>query len=127
VRAIVISAAVAGLAGAAQTLVFQIATLSDVDFIMSGQAILMTLVGGAGTIFGPVVGAAVIVAMEQYLASFGSLVTIIQGAIFVACVLAFRRGIVGELGAFWQLRRRKHAPLRTLTSLSTGDRQAEPR
>jgi branched-chain amino acid transport system permease protein len=113
VRAIVISAAVAGLAGAAQTLVFQIATLSDVDFIMSGQAILMTLVGGAGTIFGPVVGAAVIVAMEQYLASFGSLVTIIQGAIFVACVLAFRRGIVGELGAFWQSRRRKRVPART--------------
>lgn len=99
VRAIVISAAIAGLAGATQSLVFQIATLSDVDFIMSGQAILMTLVGGAGTILGPLVGAAVIVAMEQYLASFGSLVTTIQGAVFVVCVLAFRRGIVGELGS----------------------------
>src|SRR6202034_1861514 len=78
VRAIVISAAIAGLAGAMQSLVLQIATLADVDFIMSGQAILMTLVGGAGTILGPLVGAAVVVAMEQYLASFGSLVTTIQ-------------------------------------------------
>jgi branched-chain amino acid transport system permease protein len=107
VRAMVISAAVAGLAGAAQSEVFQIATLSNVDFVMSGQAILMTLVGGAGTILGPVVGAAVIVAMEQYLAPFGSLVTIIQGAIFVACVLTFRRGIVGEFDSLGQLLRKK--------------------
>jgi branched-chain amino acid transport system permease protein len=128
VRAIVIAAAMAGLAGSAQTLVFQIATLSDADFIMSGQAILMTLVGGAGTIFGPIVGAAVIVAMEQYLASFGSLVTVIQGAIFVACVLAFRRGIVGELGALWRLRHRRRTAQPTLPSNLSGDeRYAQPR
>ena len=64
---------------------------------MSGEVVLMTLVGGLGTIFGPVVGAFVIVAMQNYLAGFGQWVTVIQGVIFVACVLAFRRGIVGEI------------------------------
>jgi branched-chain amino acid transport system permease protein len=72
---------------------------------MSGEVVLMTLLGGMGTVFGPVVGAFVIVALESYLAPFGQWVTIITGTIFVVCVLAFRRGIVGELGAWWAARR----------------------
>ena len=73
------------------------AVLTDVHWSMSGEIVLMTLVGGLGTIFGPVVGAFVIIAMQQYLAGFGQWVTVIQGVIFVACVLLFRRGLVGEL------------------------------
>jgi branched-chain amino acid transport system permease protein len=96
--AFVLSAAISGLAGATKALVFQLATLTDVHWSMSGEVVLMTLLGGLGTIFGPVVGAFVIVAMQNYLAQFGAWVTIIQGAIFVVCVLLFRRGIVGELG-----------------------------
>ncbi len=81
---------------------FQFASLTDVHWTMSGQVVLMTLVGGLGTIFGPVVGAILIVAMQNYLATFGQWVLVIQGVIFVICVLAFRRGIVGELaGALW--------------------------
>ena len=95
----VLSAAIAGVAGGAKSLVFGIATLTDVNFPMSGEVILMALLGGMGTIFGPVVGAAVILALENYLAGFGAWVTVTQGVIFVACVLAFRRGIVGELAA----------------------------
>lgn len=95
--AFTLSAALAGLAGAAKTSVFHLATLSDVDWTMSTQVVLMTLVGGLGTMLGPVVGAVVIVAMQNYLAEFGSWVTIIQGAVFVACVLAFRQGIVGQV------------------------------
>jgi branched-chain amino acid transport system permease protein len=71
---------------------------------MSGEVVLMTLVGGLGTMFGPVVGAAIIVAMQTQLVSFGQWVTIIQGAIFVACVLVFRRGVVGELAALMRIR-----------------------
>ena len=78
----------------------QNASLTDVHWSMSGEVVLMTLVGGLGTIFGPVVGAFVIIAMQQYLAGFGQWVLVIQGVIFVACVLAFRRGIVGEIGHF---------------------------
>ena len=104
--AFVMSAGLAGLAGATKALVFQLASLTDVHWGTSGQVVLMTLVGGLGTVFGPVVGAFVIVAMESYLSELGSWVTIVQGAIFVACVLAFRRGIVGELEAW--LRRRRH-------------------
>ncbi|MSP87300.1 MAG: branched-chain amino acid ABC transporter permease [Alphaproteobacteria bacterium] len=96
--AFVLSAAISGLAGATKSLVFQLATLTDVHWSMSGEVVLMTLLGGLGTIFGPVVGAFVIVAMQNYLAQFGAWVTIIQGAIFVICVLLFRRGIIGELG-----------------------------
>jgi branched-chain amino acid transport system permease protein len=103
--AFIISAAIAGVAGATKALVFGIATLVDVDFPMSGQVVLMTLLGGMGTIFGPVVGAFIIVALESYLAGFGEWVTVITGAIFVVCVLAFRRGIVGELAAWWARRR----------------------
>jgi branched-chain amino acid transport system permease protein len=70
-----------------------------VNFTTSGDVVLMTLLGGLGTVFGPVVGALIITAMENYLAQFGSWVTVTQGAIFVICVLAFRRGIIGELSA----------------------------
>jgi len=95
--AFVLSATLVGLAGATKAIVAQNASLTDVHWSMSGEVVLMTLVGGLGTIFGPVVGAFVIVAMQNYLASFGQWVTVIQGVIFVACVLAFRRGIVGEI------------------------------
>jgi branched-chain amino acid transport system permease protein len=95
--AFVLSATFAGLAGALKALVFQLASLTDVYWTMSGEVVLMTLVGGLGTIFGPVVGAFLIVAMETYLAQLGQWVLVIQGAIFVFCVMAFRRGIVGEL------------------------------
>jgi branched-chain amino acid transport system permease protein len=95
--AFVLSATLAGLAGALKAIVAQNASLTDVHWSMSGDVILMTLVGGLGTIFGPVVGAVVVVAMQQYLAAFGQWVTVIQGTIFVVCVLAFRRGIVGEI------------------------------
>src|ERR1044072_7503660 len=67
---------------------------------MSGEIVLMTLVGGLGTVFGPVVGAFVIIAMQQYLAGYGQWVTVIQGVIFVACVLTFRRGVIGEIAHF---------------------------
>jgi branched-chain amino acid transport system permease protein len=97
--AFVLSAVFAGLAGATKALVFQLASLTDVHWTMSGEVVLMTLVGGLGTIFGPVVGATIIVAMQTYFASFGEWVPVIQGAIFVVCVLAFRRGVVGELAA----------------------------
>jgi branched-chain amino acid transport system permease protein len=96
--AFVLSAGLAGLAGATKAIVAQNASLTDVHWSMSGEVVLMTLVGGLGTIFGPVVGAFIIVAMQNYLAQFGQWVTVIQGVIFVTCVLAFRRGIVGEIG-----------------------------
>jgi len=95
--AFVLSATLTGLAGSVKALVFQLASLTDVHWTMSGEVILMTLVGGLGTVFGPVVGAFVIVALENYLAPLGQWVLVIQGAIFVVCVLLFRRGIVGEL------------------------------
>jgi len=95
--AFVLSATLSGLAGSLKALVLQFASLTDVHWTMSGQVVLMTLLGGLGTIFGPVVGAFLIVAMQNYLASFGQWVLVIQGAIFVFCVLVFRRGIVGEL------------------------------
>jgi branched-chain amino acid transport system permease protein len=99
--AFVLSATLAGLAGATKAIVFQLASLTDVHWTMSGEVVLMTLLGGMGTIFGPVVGAFVIVSLENYLAGFGQWVTVITGTIFVVCVLAFRRGIVGELAAWW--------------------------
>ena len=98
--AFVISAALSGLAGATKTLVFQLASLSDVHWHMSGEVVLMTLLGGLGTIFGPLVGAATIVTLHNELADkVGSWVTVIIGVIFVLCVLVFRRGIVGEIQA----------------------------
>ena len=93
----VLSAALAGLAGSTKAIVFQLASLTDVHWTMSGEVVLMTLLGGMGTVFGPIVGAAVIVTMQNYLATFGAWVTIIQGVIFVICVLLFREGIVGVL------------------------------
>jgi branched-chain amino acid transport system permease protein len=104
--AFVLSATLAGLAGATKAIVFQLASLSDVHWTMSGEVVLMTLLGGMGTIFGPVAGAFIIIAMQSYLAELGSWVTIVQGIIFVICVLAFRRGIIGEL-EHWLRRRRK--------------------
>jgi branched-chain amino acid transport system permease protein len=95
--AFVLSATLAGLAGSLKALVFQLASLTDVHWTMSGDVILMTLLGGLGTVFGPVAGAFLVVAMQSYLAPFGQWVLVIQGAVFVLCVLAFRRGIVGEL------------------------------
>lgn len=101
--AFVLSAGLAGLAGATKVLVFRFATLTDAHWHTSGEVVLMTLLGGLGTVFGPVVGAAVIVAMQNVLADkVGSLVTVIMGAIFVVCVLAFRRGIVGEVVALYR-------------------------
>jgi branched-chain amino acid transport system permease protein len=95
--AFILSGTIAGLAGAMKVFVAQNASLTDVHWSMSGEIVLMTLVGGLGTIFGPVVGAFVLIAMEQYLAGYGQWVTVIQGVIFVACVLLFRRGLVGEI------------------------------
>jgi branched-chain amino acid transport system permease protein len=95
--AFVLSAALSGLAGGTKAIVFQLASLTDVHWTMSGEVVLMTLLGGLGTVFGPVAGAAVIIAMQNYLAQLGGWVTVVQGAIFVICVLTFRRGIIGEL------------------------------
>jgi branched-chain amino acid transport system permease protein len=103
--AFVLSATLSGLAGSVKAIVFQLASLTDVHWTMSGEVVLMTLLGGMGTIFGPVVGAFAIVGLETYLAGFGQWVTVITGVIFVACVLAFRRGIVGEVGAWWANRK----------------------
>jgi branched-chain amino acid transport system permease protein len=102
--AFVLSATLTGLAGATKAIVFQLASLTDVHWSMSGEVVLMTLLGGMGTIFGPVVGAFILIGMENYLAVFGQWVTVITGVIFVFCVLAMRRGIVGELGAWWAKR-----------------------
>jgi branched-chain amino acid transport system permease protein len=103
--AFVLSAALSGVAGATKAIVFQLASLTDVQWQMSGEVVLMTLLGGMGTVFGPVVGAFTIISLEHYLADRGQWVTVITGAIFVVCVLAFRRGIVGELSAWWARRR----------------------
>jgi branched-chain amino acid transport system permease protein len=104
--AFVLSASLAGLAGSMKTLVMKFATLSDVHWSMSGEVILMSLLGGVGTFFGPVLGAGVVIALQDMLADkVGEWVTVIIGVIFVVCVLAFRKGIVGELLA-WRDRRR---------------------
>jgi len=117
----VLSAGLAGLAGSLKTLVLGFATLSDVHWTASGHVVLMTLVGGLGTLSGPLVGAAVVVLLENKIGEFGNLlatlttvewfktlgesVTMVTGLIFVICVLAFRRGIMGEIIA-WVTRRR---------------------
>ena len=95
--AFVLSAALSGLAGGTKAIVFQLASLTDVHWTMSGEVVLMTLLGGLGTVFGPVVGAVIVIGLETYLAQLGAWVTVVQGSIFVLCVLAFRRGVVGEL------------------------------
>jgi branched-chain amino acid transport system permease protein len=103
--AFVLSATLAGCAGATKAIVLQIASLTDVNWPMSGEVVLMALVGGLGTIFGPVAGSFVIVAMQNFLGDHvGEWVTVIQGGIFVACVLLFRRGIIGELAALLRIR-----------------------
>ncbi len=102
--AFVLSAMLAGTAGATKALVFQLASLTDVDWPMSGEVVLMTLVGGLGTVFGPVVGAFIVIAMQDNLAQYGQWVLVIQGVIFVACVLLFRRGIVGELANYFRIK-----------------------
>ncbi|SOD99919.1 branched-chain amino acid ABC transporter permease [Caenispirillum bisanense] len=107
--AFVLSAGLSGLAGSTKVLVFQLASLTDVQWQMSGEVVLMTILGGMGTMLGPIVGAAVVVSMQNYLAQVGSMTTIVQGAIFVVCVLLFRRGIVGELAAFLRSRRKTPA------------------
>jgi branched-chain amino acid transport system permease protein len=120
--AFVLSAALAGLAGATKTLVLSFETLTDVHWTMSGLVILMTLVGGMGTLAGPVLGAFLIVALEnrlgdlgawlagvtnvEWFSTLGESVGIVTGLVFVACVLLFRRGVVGEIGAFFEARRR---------------------
>jgi branched-chain amino acid transport system permease protein len=120
--AFVLSAALAGLAGSLKTLVLGFATLSDVHWTASGQVVLMTLVGGMGTLSGPILGSALVIVLEnkigemggwlaklsgvEWFASLGESVTIVTGLIFVVCVLAFRRGVMGELIA-WLDRRKK--------------------
>lgn len=98
--AFVLSATLSGVAGSVKAIVFQVTTLGDVHWTMSGEVVLMVIVGGLGTMFGPVVGAFVIVAMENYLAQLGTWLMVVQGVIFVVCVLAFRRGIVGTISMF---------------------------
>nr|WP_038079844.1 branched-chain amino acid ABC transporter permease [Thioclava pacifica] len=95
--AFVLSAGLAGLAGSTKALVFQFASLTDAHWQMSGEVILMTLLGGMGTIFGPVVGAVIVVALQHMLSGIGSWVQVVIGGTFIACVLLFRRGIVGEI------------------------------
>jgi len=108
--AFVLSAGLSGLAGALKTLVMGFATLSDVHWSMSGEVILMSLLGGVGTLFGPVFGAGVVVSLQNVLADkVGAWVTVIIGAIFVICVLAFRKGVVGEIDAFMERRRARRA------------------
>lgn len=100
--AFVLSGTLAGFAYALKVFVAQNASLTDVHWSMSGEVVLMTLVGGLGTIFGPVIGAFAIIAMQQYLAGFGQWVTVIQGSIFVICVLTFRRGVIGEIAHYFR-------------------------
>ncbi|HEX7524088.1 MAG TPA: branched-chain amino acid ABC transporter permease [Candidatus Deferrimicrobium sp.] len=100
--AFVLSAALSGLAGATKTLVFQLASLTDVHWHTSGEVVLMTLLGGMGTVFGPVIGAIVVVSLQNYGANIGEWVMVITGTIFVVCVLAFRRGIVGEIAVLFK-------------------------
>ena len=102
--AFVLSATLAGLAGSTKAIVLQIASLTDVNWPMSGEVVLMSLVGGLGTIFGPVVGAFAILTMQYKLAAVGEWVLVIQGVIFVACVLLFRRGIVGEIAHYLRIK-----------------------
>jgi branched-chain amino acid transport system permease protein len=102
--AFVLSATFAGVAGATKALVFQLASLTDVDWPMSGEVILMTLVGGLGTLFGPVAGAFFMITLENYLTTIGQWVFVVQGLIFVVCVLLFRRGIIGELARILRIK-----------------------
>jgi branched-chain amino acid transport system permease protein len=100
----VLSASLSGLAGATKALVFQLASLTDVHWAMSGEVVLMAILGGIGTIFGPIIGATVIVGMQNYLASMGAWVVVIQGCVFVGCVLVFREGILGLVARLAKIR-----------------------
>jgi branched-chain amino acid transport system permease protein len=117
--AFVLSAALAGVAGATKAIVFQLASLTDVTWQMSGEVVLMTLVGGMGTVFGPILGAAIIVAIQSYLSGFGD-VLVIQGVVFVVTVLAFRRGIVGEIVALARRRKASRSLAPAVGSIATG-------
>jgi len=123
--AFILSAGLSGLAGSMKSLVFQLASLTDIQWTMSGEVVLMTLVGGLGTILGPVVGAFLLVGMQHYLAQLGSWVTVVQGLIFVFCVLVFRRGIVGVIASYAEGRRK--APSPSPEASPTGKRPAEVR
>ncbi|PWR23506.1 branched-chain amino acid ABC transporter permease [Zavarzinia compransoris] len=101
-----LSAALTGVAGGTKTIALQLASLTDIQWQMSGEVILMTLLGGVGTLVGPAVGAGLVISLQNFLATSGLPVTTVVGVIFVVCVLAFRRGIVGEFNAF--LGRRRH-------------------
>jgi len=117
--AFILSAGLSGLAGSLKSLVFQLASLTDIQWTMSGEVVLMTLVGGLGTILGPVVGAFFLTAMQHYLAQLGSWVTVVQGVIFVFCVLVFRRGIVGVIASYAEGRRKG---LRETEAAATADK-----
>jgi branched-chain amino acid transport system permease protein len=104
--AFVISSSLAGVAGSVKSLVFQLSSLTDVHWHMSGEVVLMTILGGIGTILGPIVGATVVVGLQNYLAGIGSFSTIVLGLIFIVCVLAFRKGIVGEINDFLERKKR---------------------
>ena len=119
--AFILSAALSGLAGSLKTVVMGFATLSDVHWSMSGEVILMSLLGGVGTFFGPVFGAGVVVALQNLLADkVGAWVTVIIGAIFVICVLAFRKGVVGELQAFMERRRSRAREKQAIPAARSG-------
>jgi branched-chain amino acid transport system permease protein len=119
--AFILSAGLSGLAGSLKSLVFQLASLTDIQWTMSGEVVLMTLVGGLGTILGPVVGAFFLTAMQHYLAQLGSWVTVVQGVIFVFCVLVFRRGIVGVIASYTEARRKR---VRETAAAATADKPA---
>jgi branched-chain amino acid transport system permease protein len=120
-----LSAGLAGLAGATKTIVLQLASLTDVYWGMSGEIVLMTLLGGVGTFLGPIVGAFILIGIGTYLASLGAWITMLQGTIFIVCVLAFRRGIVGSLEDLFARRQRaSHARLSKPLSASTPTNQA---
>jgi branched-chain amino acid transport system permease protein len=116
--AFILSATISGLAGSTKSLVFQLASLTDVHWATSGDVVLMTLLGGIGTVLGPVIGAVILIGMENYLAQMGSWVTVIQGVIFVIFVLVFRRGFVGEIEAWVRRRGNAAAPQPTISSAS---------
>ena len=114
--AFTLSAALAGLAGSTKVMAFQLATLADVGWATSGEALLICIVGGLQTLLGPVVGALVIVSMEHYLASFAEWVLIIQGVVFVVVVMLFRKGIVGQYLAWWKERQVRAATAAAATA-----------
>ena len=124
-QAFVLSATLAGLAGALDALVFQLASLTNVHWSMSGHAMLMAILGGVGTFAGPIVGAFIVAAMENYLAQLGAWVTVIHGAIFVLCVMAFRRGIVGEAAGLFRKRPKAATSTSAVTPLTQPTRVAD--